>query len=199
MDDIKIMAEQNTYDSGTEDIRKFVDQKENPLWMFVQTVNMLHDQVRKEELKFAAETKHVPVKEVESLIKHKYIEPHVFVMLGSINNFIEWYTKEYDTSLANYISKYLGKKSQDLYFSGIKVGMYGQDFEKVHMIIDALSAKFYQEVLLAITECFALKHKAFRATINDSKTGYVFSFRNYNLLELDELRKFNRIPINPTE
>lgn len=193
--DIKIVSENEditiTYDRVKDEFK--FDRNSTICLFIMQAINLKTDiNISEERFKCKAEGTEFDVKN----IKQGTIEPHAFMMIASIKLFIDWYTSHYDDTIATHVEKRLYEKRDDLFFSGIKVDTEGQDFVKLREIIDALCVRFYQELILAITEGFAMKHQAFKVTADMERNGYNFAFRNYNIIELDMIKKMGQLPIN---
>lgn len=196
MDDIlKVMPEQNQIDIKVGDIMsKFTFDKDSIICLFLNSVIDLKTEVNAAEEKFKCKVEGTEFK--PSNVKQGIVEPHALVMMASCKMFIDWYTKNYDDSIYNHVEKYIFERRSELFFSGLKVDTEGQDYANLRVIIDALCVRFYQEVIMALTQAFAIKHQAFIMKANEAQNGYTFKFRNYNLMELNQLKEHGLIPIN---
>ena len=195
---IKLMPEQNHYTVTVKQIQAdFTLDTNTAIGLFEAMACNLRADVNVEEEKFKCKVTGVEFDPKK--VKPGMIEPHAFIMIESIRHFIDWYSENYNTDLAQHVNKRIMEKKSDLYFSGINVELEGQDYGKIREIIDALCVRFYQELLMAITEYFATRHQAIITTPSENKDGYTFKFRNYNIIELDLLKKNGMLPINATE
>ena len=196
MDDIlKVMPEQNQVDIKVSDIReKFTFDKDSIICLFMNSAINLKTEINAIEEQFKCKVNGTEFN--PSNIKYGILEPHAFVMMASCKMFIDWYTENYDDTVYKHVEQYIFERRSELFFSGLKVETEGQDYVKLRQIIDALCARFYQEIIMALTQGFAIKHQAFIMKANEAQDGYTFKFRNYNLMELDQFRQQGLIPIN---
>ena len=195
--DIQILPDDNSVTITLKEVQQnFKYDKKNTICLFIMQVIGLKTDINAKELEFKCKVEGTQYRNAD--VKPGTFEPHAYMMIASIKLFIDWYTKNYDSLVATHIEKRLWEKRDDLFFSGIKVTPEGGDFSKLREIIDSLCVKFYQELLLALTEAFALKHQAIIVSADVKENGYTFSFRNYNIMELDMLKKMGQLPVNMT-
>ena len=100
--------------------------------------------------------------------------------------------------LAKFVDSYLTKKRSELFFGEFNVQLESHDIYEINQIIDALTVKFYQEVIYAITTFFATQQKIIIIKPNGAMDGYLFKFRYMNILEKDKFKN-GKLPVNVTE
>ena len=200
MDDInnilQVVPDQNEICFTIKDVSEFKFDKEDLICLFIQSIinlkteaNYIHEKARCENLGIEFDKTKVHVGK---------IEPHAFMLIVCLKLFKNWYTKTYDDQLAKFIDAYLTKKRNELFFGEFNVQLESQDIYEINQIIDALTVKFYQEVIYAVTTFFATQQKIIIIKANDEMNGYLFKFRYMNILEKDKFKK-GKLPVNATE
>ena len=195
--DIKILPVDNSITITLDMVKKnFVYDKKNTICLFLMNAIGIKTDINADEYKAKCEAEGIKYRNKD--VTPGALEPHAFMMIASIKLFIDWYTKNYDSLIATHIEKRLWEKRDDLFFSGFKVKAEAGDYPKLRTVIDSLCVRFYQELLLAMTEAFALKHQAIIVNADVKNNGYKFTFRHYNIMELDTLKTMGELPVNIT-
>lgn len=200
MDDInnvlQVVPEQNEICFTIKDVSEFKFDKEDLICLFIQSIinlkteaNYLHEQARCKNLDIEFDKTKVAIGKVE---------PHAFMLMICLKLFKDWYTKTYDDQLTKFVEAYLTKKHDELFFSDFNVQLESRDIYEINQILDALTVKFYQEVIYAITTFFATKQKIIIIRPNGKMDGYLFKFRYMNILEKDKFKN-GKLPVNATE
>ena len=200
MDDInnilQAVPDQNEICFTVKDVSEFKFDKTDLICLFIQTIinlkteaNYIHEIKRCENLGIEFDKTKVHVGK---------IEPHAFMLIVCLKLFKDWYTKTYDNELAKFVDSYLTKKRNELFFGEFNVQLESRDIYEINQIIDALTVKFYQEVIYAITTFFATQQKIIIIKPNGAMDGYLFKFRYMNILEKDKFKK-GKLPVNATE
>lgn len=128
------------------------------------------------------------------------LNPQAFVLIGALKLFTERFTDTYKVDMWTYVNDRLLSKKDELVFTGLNVTFDSSDPDQVtqvNQILDALSVKFYEEAILAITYFFAnVCNKAY--VVNTDPGAYHFKFRDFNIMEREQVLKGN-IPLNLRE
>lgn len=128
------------------------------------------------------------------------LNPQAFVLIGALKLFTERFTDTYNVDMWTYVNDRLLSKKDELVFTGLNVTFDSSDPDQVtqvNQILDALSVKFYEEAILAITYFFAnVCNKAY--VVNTDPSSYHFKFRDFNIMEREQVLKGN-IPLNLRE
>ena len=122
---------------------------------------------------------------------------HAYVLTMSLRLFIDKYAVNESSSIVNYITNYLLKKKDSLYFTNFNVQLETQDYEKANNVLDALCVKYYQEIILALSTYFATNnHEVFIINSAKETNSYKFSIRPMNIAEKNDLINNGKIPVN---
>ncbi len=194
---LNVMPEQNEITITAYDVREnYKFNKEDPVCLFIQSIINMKTEVNyhREE----ARCKELGIEFDKNQVKPGMVEPHAFVMIASLDMFIDWYSKNYTNGLESHVLKRIFEKRDELFFTGLNDTLETKDSYEVIQILDALCVRFYQEIIYAINEYFAADHKIISITADTEKNGYRFKFRNMNIMELDTI-KHGKMPINNME
>jgi len=182
LEGITLQQLKTSFEVTVEDAKKFKLGKKDPISIFIQTIVKLKTDIN---VKFDyKENGKVPIGK---------ISPYAFFLIASLAIFMKNFDEDRKNDhLTKHVYNVLARKSNELYFEK----MFDDAFvskEQGDQIIDALSVKFYQTVLLACVEYFALNEQAL--VMEPTKDGYRFRYRPLNIMEKTQLQQ-GKLPIN---
>ena len=93
--------------------------------------------------------------------------------------------------LTKHVHNMLARKADELYYVGLTDSFVSK--EQGDQLIDALSVKFYQTVLLGCVEYFAINEQML--VMEPTKDGYRFRYRPLNIMERNQMQQ-GKLPIN---
>ena len=191
---LRVVPDQNEITFTVKDVSEFKFDKDDLICLFIQSIinlkteaNYIHAKQQLDpDTEIDVKKIHVPVGK---------IEPHAFMLIVCLKLFKDWYTDTYDNGLAQFVDAKLTEKHDELFFNEFNVQLEAQDIVSINQILDALTVKFYQEVIYEMTTYFATLKKVLIIKASEAKNGYTFKFRYMNIIEKDNLTK-GKMPVN---
>ena len=181
MEGITLQKLKTSFEITVEDAKKFKLEKKDPISIFIQSIVKLKTDVN---VKFGyKEDGKTPIGK---------ISPYAFFLIAALAIFMKRFDEDrQNDGLTKHVHNMLARKADELYYVGLTDSFVSK--EQGDQLIDALSVKFYQTVLLGCVEYFAINEQML--VMEPTKDGYRFRYRPVNIMERNQMQQ-GKLPIN---
>ena len=149
MEGVTLQKLKTSFEVTVEDAKKFKLEEKDPISIFIQSIVKLKTDVN---VKFGyKEDGKIPIGK---------ISPYAFFLIASLAIFMKRFDEDrQNDGLTKHVHNMLAQKADELYYDKLVDGVFPVSKEQGDQLIDALSVKFYQTVLLGCVEYFAINEQ----------------------------------------
>lgn len=194
--DLKLVSDQIKFSFGLNEMKEFKLNQDDLVTIFIKSIMKLKTDLNYKYVKKACEAENIKFE--DNMVKPGKYEGHAFFYTAALLSFINYYTKNNDKSIQIFVDANLLKHKDELFFNEFKVDVDTQEFNQAEAILDALCVKFYQVLTLILDQYFSINHKVMVITPEPENNKYVFTVRNMNIMEIDNVRN-GKATINAKE
>ena len=183
----KLVPMQNQFEVNLKDILEDKVSKENPIDIFLMLLIKL-----KTEVKTAAGD--------NKEMKAAKVNRATWALITALKIFITRYCYSIEESdLYKYICNELQDRYTELYFSDFKVKAETvEEYRQLNIMVDALGVKYYQTLILLISQFFASKKEVFLIDADEKNNRYIFKYRAMTFEEVEN-KKHGLLNVNYTK